>query len=241
MGEKPRPSILIIDGDVWSRAALAVFLEPSFLIETVATASDGLHRLSASSPDLVILDVDLPDLDGPCLVEALRVRLPVCPVIVIAAPERTESLRELTALGIESFFQKPFHIERLLERIRDLLPTGTESPVGATRFNRHVCKAIEYLGHNSPPIPSVAGLAEAIGISSSHLGHLFRSEVNMTVRQYLAQVRVEVTKRTLLETRENLERISEAVGFSDASHLSRVFRKYVGRRPGAYRRRPHAA
>jgi len=83
---------------------------------------------------------------------------------------------------------------------------------------------------------TVEGLAEAIGISSSHLAHLFRAKTGMTVREYLAKVRVQVAKRRLVDTRENLESISEAVGFSDASHLSRVFKKYAGRRPGEYRR-----
>jgi len=228
--------VLIVQSDPWSRAALAVFLEPYFQVETASTASDGLYQLSQWPPDLVILDISLPDMDGACLLRALRAHLPVCPVIVIAAPEGTESVRDLTALGIQSLFQKPVHVGRLLERIGSLLPARNGSLPGLPTFSRHICKVIEHFNGNSTQVLTVEGLAEAIGISSSHLTHLFRAKIRMTVREYLAKVRVEVTKRRLLETHENLESISEAVGFSDASHLSRVFRKYAGRRPGEYRR-----
>lgn len=235
------PYLLIVDCDVWSRAALAVLLRPHVLVETASTASDGLSRLHNGSPDLVLLDVCLPDLDGADVLRALRARHPACPVVVLVTPERTESLQELTALGIDGLFRKPLEVGGLLERIRDLLPAGSGPSLESLRFSPHICQAVEHLSRTAPPLPSVEGLAQAIGLSASYLSHLFRAETRMTMREYLARVRVEVTKRTLRETRRNLESVSEAVGFSDASHLSRVFRKYVGRRPGAYRRRPDAA
>lgn len=227
--------ILIVQADPVRRAALAVFLEPYFRTETASTASDGLYLVSQWSPDLAILDVPLPDLDGVYLLRVLRARLPACPVIVIAAVGRMDSVRELTALGVASLFPKPIQVEKLLDRISNLLPAGNGSVPGLPPLCRHICKAIEHLHRDSMQVVTVQGLAEAIGISASRLAHLFRAKTRMTVREFLAKVRVEVAKRTLLETRDSLERISEAVGFSDASHLSRVFKKYAGRRPGEYR------
>jgi AraC-like DNA-binding protein len=81
-------------------------------------------------------------------------------------------------------------------------------------------------------VDTVAG---AIGVSSGHLAHLFPAELRMTVKQYVTRVRIEVAKQLLYDRAQTLERIAERVGFSDASHLSRVFRRYVGYRPGTFR------
>jgi AraC-like DNA-binding protein len=58
----------------------------------------------------------------------------------------------------------------------------------------------------------------------------------MTVKEYVTRLRIEVAKQLLYDRAQTLERIAEKVGFSDASHLSRVFRRYVGYRPGTFRR-----
>jgi two-component system response regulator YesN len=60
----------------------------------------------------------------------------------------------------------------------------------------------------------------------------------MTVRRYLTRVRVEVAKDLLERTDEKLATVAAHVGFFDASHLARVFRKSTGRSPRAYRHAP---
>jgi two-component system response regulator YesN len=79
-------------------------------------------------------------------------------------------------------------------------------------------------------------IAGAIGISSGHLAHLFPAELRMTVKEYVTKVRIAVAKQLLYDRTHTLDRIAEKVGFGDAAHLSRVFRRYVGYRPGTFRR-----
>jgi transcriptional regulator GlxA family with amidase domain len=76
-----------------------------------------------------------------------------------------------------------------------------------------------------------------VGVSPSHLGHRFRAEAGITVKAYLARIRVAAAQHLLTRTELKLETIAELVGFCDASHLSRVFRELNGHRPGEYRRR----
>jgi len=83
---------------------------------------------------------------------------------------------------------------------------------------------------------TVQGIARAVGLSSAQLAYLFRREIGMTIKDYATRVRVEIIKRLLADTDDKLDSIAEQLGFCDAAHLSRVFRRICGCPPGEYRR-----
>jgi AraC-like DNA-binding protein len=86
-------------------------------------------------------------------------------------------------------------------------------------------------------VPDAPEHMAAIGVSAGHLAHLFPAELCMTVKEVVTKVRIEVAKQLLYDRSDTLEHIAEQVGFSDASHLSRVFLQFAGHRPGNYRHR----
>lgn len=83
---------------------------------------------------------------------------------------------------------------------------------------------------------NVGTLAGVAGISASHLAHLFRAEIGLTVREYVTRVRVEITRDLLQHTDDTLAQIAASVGFFGASHRARLFRQLHGQRPNACRR-----
>jgi two-component system, response regulator YesN len=93
---------------------------------------------------------------------------------------------------------------------------------------------MDYVGTNFAAV-NIRALGGAAEQSPSYLSRLFRSETHMTLKTYVNRVRVEAARRLLLETSEKIESIATLVGFHDASHLSRLFLKYAGRRPGDFR------
>lgn len=230
--------ILLLDDDIGMQAVLMVLLEADFLVDTASTAAEGFHRLDASSPDLIILDVSLPDPSRAYFLQALQGRFPTCPVIVIAASEQPAALREMAGLRIGGFCRKPFHIDQLLRQIDTLVALRNKPLLFIPPFRRYTCRAIEYIhGTYARPL-TVKAVAHGIGVTPNYLAYLFRIAIGMTVKQYLTRVRIEVTKRLLTNTDDTLDSIAERAGFCDASHISRVFRQHVGCWPGEYRRRP---
>lgn len=233
--------ILIVEDDLGVQAALTIALEDDFLVRAASTGAEALQRLADTSPDLILLDVQLPDLNGAMVLRAVRAWSPSCPVFVVTACEESETLRELMSLRVDAFFWKPFDIGTLLERIAATLEIPTESnrlPMQSDRgaVGRHVARAIDYLSRHYAAHVTVETVAAAIGVSASHLAHRFALETGTTTRQYLTKIRVGVAKRLLTETEEKLDTIADAAGFCDASHLTRVFREHVGCPPGTYRR-----
>ncbi|GIJ52369.1 DNA-binding response regulator [Virgisporangium aliadipatigenens] len=110
--------ILIVDDEPQILRALRINLQARQY--TVVSAADGTQALAAASadrPDLIVLDLGLPDLDGVDVIRRLRTWTPV-PVIVLSG--RLDSRDKIDALdaGADDYVTKPFNIEELLARIR---------------------------------------------------------------------------------------------------------------------------
>ena len=230
--------ILVVGGILRMQAALAVTLRDHCVVTTASTASEGLHRLRGSRPDLVVLDSCLPDLKSVTFLRALRAHRPDCQVILLAEGEENDELRELLDLRVDGIFPRSDHLDALLRRINTLLGKPRDGAQQPARrgLDRHVGEVIRHLAANSGNHLTVKGVARAVGLSSAQLAYLFRREIGMSVKEYATRVRVEIIKRLLAETDDKLDIIAEQLGFCDAAHLSRVFRRVCGCPPGEYRR-----
>ena len=232
------PRILVVGGILRMQAALAVTLRKHFVVTTTSTASEGLHRLTGSRPDLVILDSCLPDLKSATFLRALRAHRPNCRVIILAEGEENDALRELLDLRVDGIFPRSDHLDVLLRRINGLLRkrrAGARQPA-RQGLDRHVGEVTRHMATSSGNGLTVQGVARAVGLSSAQLAYLFRRETGMSVKEYATRIRVEIIKRLLAETDDKLDIIAEQLGFCDAPHLSRVFRRICGCPPGEYRR-----
>lgn len=99
-----------------------------------------------------------------------------------------------------------------------------------------VDRACEYIHENlSRPDLSVPDVGEAVGVSVQHLLRLFRRRYNMTVVEYINSARIERAKQLIVSEDMTVNRIAEAVGYSNNVTFSRNFRRYVGMPPSDYR------
>jgi len=104
-----------------------------FEVMTAASGAEALRAAAASRPDLVLLDVMMPDGDGFEVVRRMRSSGPNVPVIFLSARDGVRERVAGLALGGDDYVTKPFSLEELLERIRAVLRrTGRATP--ATRL-----------------------------------------------------------------------------------------------------------
>lgn len=82
----------------------------------------------------------------------------------------------------------------------------------------------------------LAELAAIAQVSPSHLSHTFRARMGCTVGEYVRALRVEHARTALATTDSALSRIAFEAGFTDQSHMTRIFRASLGVTPAAYRR-----
>ncbi|GMQ86391.1 MAG: response regulator transcription factor [Acidimicrobiia bacterium] len=98
-------------------------------VHTAATAMDGLQSVVGSSPDLVILDLGLPDLDGMELLKMIRAVTDVPVIVATARGEETDIVLSLDA-GADDHLVKPFSVEQLEARVRAVLRRASVAPRG---------------------------------------------------------------------------------------------------------------
>jgi DNA-binding response OmpR family regulator len=115
------PRVLIVDDDPGLRDLLEYGLgRAGFAVRSAADGEGALSMLSEYSPDLVVLDVMLPERDGIALLPEIR-RLTTVPVVMLTArTELTEKLAGFSA-GADDYVAKPFDLDELIARLRTLL------------------------------------------------------------------------------------------------------------------------
>jgi len=123
----PAPTIIIVDDDTELLKLIALLLQR--IQANAITMPDGasaLNYLSSTVPDLIILDLMLPDIDGLDVLRTVRRmrHLDRVPVLILTARADSECVRQGLDLGADSYITKPYVANNLLDRVRLLLSTG---------------------------------------------------------------------------------------------------------------------
>jgi two-component system KDP operon response regulator KdpE len=113
--------ILLVDDE----EAILRFLKPvldtqGYEVITAGLVTEATKRIAADSPDLVVLDLGLPDGDGKEVIRTVR-EFSTVPIIVLSARERETEKIEALDLGADDFINKPFGVGELLARMRTAL------------------------------------------------------------------------------------------------------------------------
>ena len=125
------PKVLVVDDEPNIRELVEVALKfHGCAVAVSASGKDALHQADIYEPDLMILDVMLPDMDGFEVCRALRADGNEVPVIFLTARDTTsDTIRGLT-LGGDDYVTKPFSVEALVARVRAVLRRTTRTPGG---------------------------------------------------------------------------------------------------------------
>ena len=121
-GGQPEARLLVVDDEPNIRELLATSLR--FAGFEVHSAADGAHALKVAKevdPDLVVLDVMLPDLDGFTVTRRLRERGQHVPVLFLTARDETADKVQGLTVGGDDYVTKPFSLEEVVARIRAIL------------------------------------------------------------------------------------------------------------------------
>jgi AraC family transcriptional regulator len=98
-------------------------------------------------------------------------------------------------------------------------------------------RAIDFFKSNLAEIVSIEAVASECGLSRSHFGKAFKRSVGSTPYQWVLEQRLELAKRLLRESALELSEVAGECGFSDQSHLTRMFSRREGTSPGIWRKR----
>jgi excisionase family DNA binding protein len=123
--EGARRLILIVDDDERLREFIRVNLEmEGYAVREAGSAEEGLEVLEEEPPDLILLDVMMPKVDGWEMLRRVHERHGVgsIPVIMFSGKVEEESMRTATSRGAQGFIGKPFNPQQLIESTKQLVP-----------------------------------------------------------------------------------------------------------------------
>jgi two-component system, OmpR family, response regulator len=118
----PIPKVLVVDDEPNIRELVQVALKfHGCTVTTSATGTDALALADAATPDIIVLDVMLPDIDGFEVCRRLRANNNDVPVIFLTARDTTSDTVTGLTLGGDDYITKPFSVEALVARVRAVL------------------------------------------------------------------------------------------------------------------------
>jgi CheY-like chemotaxis protein len=121
VGDSTKKRIMVIDDSIVIRKMVEIALEgEDFLIQTATNAKEGIEGIEKNNPNLIILDMMLPDMNGIDVLKKIKSSRKT-PVIMLSgkdAPQLVESAKEV---GVDDFLPKPFRDEDLVEKVKNLL------------------------------------------------------------------------------------------------------------------------
>lgn len=128
-------TLLVIEDEAQMRRFLrAALTSVGYQVIEAENGRDGLAQAANRNPDLVLLDLGLPDMDGLAVTEKLR-EWTTMPIIVLSARGKEEDKVNALDAGADDYLTKPFGVAELMARIRVALRRVARSESGVTRFS----------------------------------------------------------------------------------------------------------
>jgi two-component system KDP operon response regulator KdpE len=132
-----QPLVLVADDEQRITKLVSMALtDEGFRVVTAASGEEALARAEEVRPDIVLLDIVMPDMDGIDVMRQIRERRPV-PVILLTARSSASDKAKGLDLGADDYVAKPFHLDELAARVRAVLrrASGVSTGTGVVRFD----------------------------------------------------------------------------------------------------------
>lgn len=236
--------VLIVEDEILERKALIHLMKTEFeQVSIVLTADNGEQAVKMAvqeRPDLILMDINLPLLDGISAMKKIREQLEDCPVIMVSAYSDYEHLRGSMREHALDYLVKPYSVETFVEAVKRGL--GIDNKREEHSFygkTGSVLQVKKYLETHFMDNVSLQDVAEKVNLDKSYLGRVFREECGITVMGYLKNIRIEKAKELLL-CGMGASEVAMQTGFADPAYFAKIFKQEMGITPSRYREYHHA-
>lgn len=228
-----------------------LFEENDYSVITAANGEEALTLMSGDKlPDIVVSDVMMPGIDGMELCRRIKSDLLTVhiPVILLTAKVGTQNSLKGFEFGADAYVEKPFDPSALLYQVRNIMRMRDSN---RKRFNESQAPDIEIMANNKydrkllKEIKDVVDanignsefcindILKAVGVSRTMLHVKLKSLLNMSIGDYIREVRISKAKEMLLSG-ESISDTAYATGFADPNYFSKCFKKKEGVTPSEF-------
>jgi signal transduction histidine kinase/DNA-binding response OmpR family regulator/Flp pilus assembly protein TadD len=243
-----RKSILVVEDNEEMRFYLKEIFENNVDIIEAGHGREGLQWLKTHTPDLIISDVMMPEMDGYEFLSQLKNNaiLKNIPVIMLTARASEEDLLHGLSLGIDDYIIKPFNAKELKIRVHNLLLNQAvrkkwyAQPVGKDEvhdentedngFLKKVQEFVETRAQNA--LLGISDLADHVAMSERQLYRKCGMITGMTPAQLVKEIRLKLAYKILMDHQvSKVTDLASRVGFDNSAYFSKQFFGRFGKKP----------
>ena len=237
--------VLLVDDEIMIREGFKrLFDWEAHDCEVVGEAADGMEaltRIDTLCPDLVIMDINIPIMNGLKVIQLSRIKYPEIAFVIVSGYDDFSYCREALRLQITDYILKPVNYEEFGNCIDNLKISLykqriTQEKNPEKQEERTISGITRYLQEHLSEEISLAVLAEKFHLNPQYISQLFKSEIGVGFLTYLTNARLEKAKKLLVSTSLSIAEIAEQSGYGDYRVFTKVFKKTEGITPSQFRR-----
>ncbi len=236
--------VLLVDDEIMIREGFKKLFDwDAHDCQVVGEAADGMEALSkidALYPHIVIMDINIPIMNGLKVIETAKVKYPQMAFVIVSGYDDFSYCRKALQLQITDYILKPVDYEEFGSCIDNLkismFRSRTEAQPRQHEEERAIHGITRYMQEHLGEDISLAVLADNFHLSSQYISQLFKSEIGVNFLAYLTNIRMEQAKKLLISTDLAIAEIADRCGYGDYRVFTKVFKKSEGITPSQYRR-----
>jgi signal transduction histidine kinase/DNA-binding response OmpR family regulator len=245
--------VLVVDDDPDIRQYIRAEMAGDYHMATCKDGKEALAYVLQHSPDVVISDIKMPEMDGITLCQKIKqnVNINHIPVILLTAKVEEEYNLEGLGIGADGYILKPFNVEILRRTIQNVIRTReilrnkftgsqhqkdkVQDVVLPSSNEKLMTRIMDAINKNiANPELNVEMLSREVGISRVHLHRKLKELTSQSTRDLIRNIRLQQAAKLLSEKQMNITDVAFSTGFANIGHFSNAFKDFYGVPPSQY-------
>ena len=250
-------TILIVEDEILERDFLkSIILDELRKEDILLTCDSGLQAIQhakQNKPDIIIMDVMMPEMDGLTAIQEIRRFLPNAYITILSAYSDFSYAQKAISNRVFEYLLKPVKptvfkevfcnmlkaYSSQTEQVKDI-PLEKKDEV-TTEKPFFIEEALKYIKDHYREKLTLELVAGKVFVNPKYFSHVFKKEMSVAFTDYVVNLKIQYACKLLETTNYHAYRISMECGFSDPSYFNRVFYAQMNMTPQIYRKHIHAS
>lgn len=239
--------VIAADDEAYIREALKKLINwgkmDCNLINVVDNGQELINKIEEQEPDIVITDIQMPEVNGMDVCKYLYETYPETQVIILTAYADFSYAKTAIKYSICDYVLKVSIMDELPDAIEKAIGNLNQLKIEIEKNEKYPLDQLsliqqidQYIEINYKKKLSLEDIADALHINSSYLSRVYKLKKGKNLFDAILNLRIEAAKDYLINTDKRTYEISELVGVEDSSYFSKMFKKITGMSPKEYRK-----
>ena len=213
--------VLLVDDEIMIREGFKKLFDwEAHECVVVGVAADGMEaitKIDEEQPDIVIMDINIPIINGLKVIQLSRVKYPSMAFVIVSGYDDFSYCREALRLQITDYILKLVNYEEFgscIDRLKISLYNNEVKEKPVVKKERVITGITKYMQEHLSEDVSLHILSEEFHLNSQYISQLFKNEIGVNFLTYLTNIRMEHAKKLLLSSSLSIAEVSEQSGYN---------------------------